>query len=53
MSTIQKANMEVMLIRSNMAKMMVNYTVKVLKMTPNTGLVCDFSDISDQTSELR
>jgi hypothetical protein len=53
MPAIQKANMEGTLIRSNMAKMMVNYAIKVLKMTPNTGLVCYFSDVSIQTPELK
>jgi hypothetical protein len=36
MSTIQKANIEGTLIRADMAKMMVNYAVKILGKTINT-----------------
>jgi len=53
MNTIQKANMEWNLIRSHMAKMMVNYAIKVLNKTINTGLVCEFDDIFNETAEMR
>jgi hypothetical protein len=36
MPTIQTADIEGTLIRAHMAKMMVNYAVKVLGKTPNT-----------------
>jgi len=36
MNTIQKANIEGLLIRADMAKMMVNYAIKVLGKTPDT-----------------
>ncbi|HBB04144.1 TPA: hypothetical protein DCZ39_04605 [Patescibacteria group bacterium] len=36
MDTIQKANMDGELIRSHMAKIMVNYAIKVLEKTPDT-----------------
>ncbi len=52
-STIQKANMEGMLTRAHMAKMMVNYAINVLDKTPNTWLVCSFADISNQSSDIQ
>lgn len=45
MPSIQKANMTGTLIRAHMAKMMVNYAIKVLKSTPDTSRRCIFSDI--------
>jgi len=53
MKTIQEANMTGTLIRSHMAKMIVNYAIKILDKTPNTWLVCAFDDISNETSELK
>jgi subtilisin family serine protease len=53
MPTIKKANMTWDLIRSHMAKMMVNYAINVLKKTPNTSLTCTFSDIENETEELQ
>lgn len=53
MPTIQKANMEWNLLREHMAKMMVNYSVKVLKKTINTWLVCNFNDTKNETAEMQ
>lgn len=53
MPTIQEANMEWNLIRSHMAKMIVNYTIKVLKKTVNTWAACDFNDIQNETPEMK
>jgi hypothetical protein len=53
MSTIQTADMEGKLLRAHMAKMMVNYAIKVLNITPNTGLACSFTDIAKQTAEMQ
>lgn len=36
-----------------MAKMMVNYAVKVLDMQANTGALCEFDDIAGQSTELK
>ena len=53
MKTVQQANMEGNLIRSHMAKMMVNYAIKVLNKYPDTSLTCAFDDIDTQTTELK
>lgn len=53
MSTIQTANMEGPVIRAHMAKMMVNYAIKVLNKKINTWVNCEFKDIQNQTSELK
>jgi len=53
MQTIQQADMTWFLIRSNVAKMISNYAIKVLKRTPNTWAICSFGDIADQTSEMQ
>ncbi|MEI6673280.1 MAG: hypothetical protein WCL02_08470 [bacterium] len=41
------------LIRSHMAKMMVNYAKQVLGKTPDNLLPCNFADVADQTAELQ
>jgi len=51
--TILKADMEWVLIRSHMAKMMVNYAIKVLNKQPDLTLACNFNDIGDETTELQ
>lgn len=53
MWTIQDANLDGNLIRAHMAKMMVNYAVKVLDRTPDTWAVCEFDDIADQSIEMK
>jgi len=45
MPNIFKADLEWKLIRSHMAKMMVQWSKKVLGVKANTGIVCDFDDI--------
>ena len=50
---IQEANMEGTLLRAHMAKMMVNYAIKVLGMQANTGALCEFDDVADQSTELK
>jgi len=52
-STIQKANMGGVLIRSHMAKIMVNYAINILWKTLDTWVVCDFEDIQNESSEMR
>lgn len=51
--TIDSANMYGNLIRSHMAKMMVNYAKEVLGKTPDTSLTCEFTDIANQSEELQ
>ena len=41
------------IIRAEIAKMMVNYAIKVLDKSPDTSLACDFSDIASLTTELQ
>ncbi len=53
MKTIQQANMEGNLIRMHMAKMMVNYAIKVLGKYPDTSLSCEFDDIANETTEMK
>ncbi len=43
-STFAQADMQGSLLRMHMAKMMVNYDLKVLHLTLDTGLVCAFQD---------
>lgn len=52
-NSIQDADIEGNLIRAHMAKMMVNYAIKVLKKTPNTWANCVFDDIADQSTEMK
>ncbi len=53
MSSFDEANMYGEVTRSNAAKMFSNYAKQVFKVKPNTGLVCNFSDISGVSSELQ
>ncbi|MEI8091118.1 MAG: hypothetical protein WCG98_02475 [bacterium] len=52
-SSIDSANMYGTLIRSHMAKMMVNYAKEVLGKTADTSVVCDFNDVANQTEEMQ
>jgi len=52
-SSIDNANMYGSLIRSNMAKMIVNYAKEVKGMTANTSLACNFTDVANQTDEMQ
>ena len=51
--SIDGANMYGSLIRSHMAKMMVNYSREVLGITPDTSLPCAFTDIANESTELK
>ncbi|MEI7562684.1 MAG: hypothetical protein WCJ39_03030 [bacterium] len=48
---IEKAQLEGQLIRKDLAKMMVNFAIKQLGKTPNTGLNCSFNDMKNETLE--
>ena len=51
--TQEKADLQGTLIRSHMAKMMVNYAIEVLGKTPDTSKNCTFSDIASESAEMR
>ncbi len=51
--TIQRANITWFLLRSHMAKMMVNYSIRVLGKTLNTWANCNFTDLTWQSTEMK
>ncbi len=53
MPSIQEADMEWKLLRSHMAKMMVNYAINVLWKTLDTSKACNFSDMTNQSDEMK
>lgn len=53
MPSIDAADMYGNLIRSHMAKMMVNYSKNVLGKTPDTSVSCNFTDVAGQSAELQ
>jgi len=53
MPTIQKANLDGKLLRSHMAKMMVEYAMNVLEKKADTKAVCTYTDIADQSEEMQ
>jgi len=53
MDTIQSANIDGKLIRKDMAKMVSNFAVNVLKKVPSTGTKCTFSDTKGLTEEAK
>jgi len=52
-NTIEQANLEWTLIRSHMAKMISNFAIKTLQSTINTWRNCNFSDMKNQSQEMR
>ena len=53
MNTIQKANMKDTVLRSHMAKMISNFAITLGGHTPDTSKPCTFSDIANQSAELK
>ncbi|MCF7835140.1 alpha/beta hydrolase fold domain-containing protein [Candidatus Gracilibacteria bacterium] len=53
MPNINQANMYGNLQRSHMAKMVANYATDVLGLVPDTGKICEFSDIDNESDELK
>ncbi|MFA7717632.1 MAG: S-layer homology domain-containing protein, partial [Candidatus Absconditabacterales bacterium] len=51
--TIQQADLADTLIRKHLAKMISNFAVKQLGQIPNTGLVCSFTDMDDESIEMK
>ncbi len=51
--TIEDADMEWILKRAHMAKMMSVYAIKSLKLTPNTWTLCIFNDVAHQSTEMK
>lgn len=52
-SSIDSANMYGNLIRSHMAKMMVNYAKEVLGKSLDTTATCNFTDIANESAEMK
>ena len=48
-----KANLKGDLIRSHMAKMIVNFGIKVMNKVPNTWMTCNFTDMQNESSEMQ
>lgn len=53
MGTIQKANITWTLIRKDMAKMITNFAVNILKKDISSWVVCEFSDTASLTKEMQ
>lgn len=53
MNTIQKANMDGVLIRAHMAKMISNFAITLGGLTPDTGKQCIFGDTANQSAEMK
>ena len=53
MPTMEEANMNWYIIRSQMAKMISNFAINVLEKTPDTSKSCIFGDVSKQTEEMK
>ena len=51
MKTIDAANMYGNVTRIEMAKMIANYALNVLKMTPDTSAKCEFTDVTAALDE--
>jgi len=51
--TIQQADLTGVLVRRYLAKMISNFAIKQLGKTPNTWMVCDFTDIENQNAEIQ
>lgn len=52
-ASIQQTNIMDNLTRRSAAKMMVNYAINVLDRVPNTWLVCEFTDTSNESQEIK
>ena len=52
-SNIQQADLTGTLIRKYLAKMISNFAIKQMKRIPNTWLVCNFTDMSDENTEIQ
>lgn len=50
---INQANMTGTLIRKHLAKMISNFAVTQLGQKPNTGMLCNFTDMADETIEMK
>ncbi len=50
---IEDANLTWTLIRSHLAKMISNFAIHVLDQKPNTSMVCDFTDMGNETAEMQ
>lgn len=53
MATLAQARMCDGVIRAELAKMISNYAINVLKKTPNTSIECAFNDMNGQPEDLQ
>lgn len=53
MDTIDTSNVYGTLIRSHMAKMLSAWATEVLGLTPDTTKTCEFTDVENQTQEMK
>ncbi len=53
MPSIVQANLTGTLIRKHLAKMISNFAIKELWLSANTGMVCDFDDMRNETTEMK
>jgi hypothetical protein len=53
MNSIEESNVYGTLIRSHMAKMLSAWGTDVLGLTPDTSATCEFTDIENQTQEMK
>lgn len=53
MPTIQQADMMWPLLRKHLAKMISEFSVKVLWINPDTSKVCNFQDMDNETQEMK
>ncbi len=51
--SIQQANMTGTLIRKHFAKMISIFAIKQIKSIPNTWLICNFTDMDDENTEMK
>ena len=49
----EKVDLNGSLIRSHMAKMISNFAMTTLGLKPNTGMVCNFTDMGKQSDEMK
>jgi len=53
MDTFEKANMKWIVLRKELAKMISEYAIKIVKKQPDKNIKCDFDDIQDESQELQ
>jgi len=52
-SSIQEAALDKPIIRKHLAKMISEYAIKVVGLTPDNSKKCNFSDIAQESEEMK